>query len=335
MTMDDSPHARSRRGGDEDAPSPAEQRLLEVAHQARADASRRVQFISPANFRAFLLDEIAALEAMESEGPPRVPGDLLDEDLEGWMDEEEGFGFFHPLLSAPDYELDGPGTHQLHLTLDARRRQLRDGYRRSDFRSAFAHLSAGTRHWAVYAFRDEIPDDQYWDLVRWCWDALAARGESHYEGPMRELWEEESVWATLFSAAREPTNAVMDEAERRTLSQLERPLTVYRGFVRDGRIEGIAWTTSRSDGEWFARWAHAADPDRGRVRLVPRLAIGEVSDPGIAALFTRYDSWTVIVRSGHVDIRRVEEVDPAKPPPAMTYRGLAHAWPDEYERLGR
>ena len=151
-------------------------------------------------------------------------------------------------------------------------------------------------NWHSYLFLHERPhrmdafmevseamnDEDYWTNLASIWV------------DSENIWQAEILWTAALHSDRPGRDAMMEEDERQTFTQLPSEVEVFRGFCEDGRERGLSWTTDRKKAEWFA--ARLAVPGD-----MPRLAIGRVEKDKIVACFDGRGENEVVVFPDDVD----------------------------------
>jgi hypothetical protein len=119
------------------------------------------------------------------------------------------------------------------------------------------------------------------------------------------IYEQQDEWIDLWTAARDGGHLeyAMDEEERAKLDALPATITVYRGYNRQGRDEGLSWTLDLQQAVWFARrWAREVADDSENIG--PHVVVGTVSRTDVLAYFAGRGEQEIVVLPEDV---RVEE----------------------------
>jgi uncharacterized protein len=119
------------------------------------------------------------------------------------------------------------------------------------------------------------------------------------------IHEQQDEWMDLWNRTRDMGHLeyAMDDEERAKLDALPEIVTVYRGYNRAGRDEGLSWTLKREQAEWFARrWAEASIDEPNRIG--PHVTVGTVRRTDILACFVGRGEDEVVILPEDV---RVEE----------------------------
>jgi uncharacterized protein len=119
------------------------------------------------------------------------------------------------------------------------------------------------------------------------------------------IWQQEEQWIDLWIAARDGGHLerAMDEEERAKLDALPEQVTVYRGYQRRGRDEGLSWTLERRQAEWFAwRWWESRSGEKEPDYVGPHVAVGTVRRTDILAYFAGRGEEEIVVLPEDVTI---------------------------------
>lgn len=97
--------------------------------------------------------------------------------------------------------------------------------------------------WAFARIVDHLDDEGYWGALGGLWT------------DSENIFEFEALWLRLLTdPRRQGTRALMMTVEERThLDGLPSRITVYRGYSRPGRGDGMSWSLSREVAQRFAR----------------------------------------------------------------------------------
>lgn len=214
----------------------------------------------------------------------------LDPELAECVIETEGGGRMvkHPLV----FSIFHPEQMNAIVNLQLRhKRELLDAaIREGDWdRAVFLH-ERPHRLEALLAYEHEMSDPDYWRIVGDVWT------------DSENVWQNEQEWIDAFDQARAGRDHVMDgdDRNREAMAALPERVTVYRGFHRDGRDEGLAWTRDRERAEWFAR--------RLCVDETPRVVTGVVERENVIACFEDRQEAEVVVLPEHVEVESIEAV---------------------------
>jgi hypothetical protein len=137
----------------------------------------------------------------------------------------------------------------------------------------------------------ELENKEYWELLRSIWEDAETTWRYHYELP------------DLLGSTRPDREYMMDDEERKALSQLPEEITIYRGYHRRSRRLGWSWTTDEAKARWFATrlWQN------GRHR--PRVAVGRCRKEDVVAYLLGRKESEIVIDPDAITWLRVQGVD--------------------------
>lgn len=231
------------------------------------------------DFKAFTA-EVDAMPAKEREEfikawgePEELHPDLLPYQVEL---EHSGTWIKHPLIFSMmhDQALNAHVNRQYVMKVKALT-ELED---RDEWMSAVWIHERPHRFEALERMQDFMPDKEFWETVAEVWT------------DSENIWQHQEEWEWLLSSERPGREHIMDDGERMFLRLLPRTVTVYRGYHRDGREDGLSWTHDPSRAEFFATYMCY-----GKEELVPRVVKGTVAKSDIIAIFDGRNENEIIV----------------------------------------
>lgn len=171
-----------------------------------------------------------------------MPDEELDAELEEFVYTQGSMPVLkHPLVFGVPYfpQMNHIFNRQLH----AKKERLQQAERDQDWMMV---LLLRERPYRVEAFLDIadqiVSDHEWWDAVRYLWEDT----ENLHE------WGDDVV-RTLLS--RPHPEMLMTQEEREFVDQLPDAVTIYRGYVKQGRrsnLIGWSWTLDKNKAIWFA-----------------------------------------------------------------------------------
>jgi hypothetical protein len=122
---------------------------------------------------------------------------------------------------------------------------LWDSYFKKRFEDAdsiltmLTHIRKPYRLDVLYYIRDFLDQREYDHALNYCWMST--------EFPMQNDFNH------LIELFESSSQGVMTDEEKDIFDRLPNTITVYRGLQEpDAKIQGLSWTTSRKQAEWFA-----------------------------------------------------------------------------------
>jgi hypothetical protein len=174
----------------------------------------------------------------------------------------------------------------------AKQEELRKALERRDFHTYIWLHERPYRQHAFSAIRPYLvrAPKTYWKLLGEVW----CDSENLWQWTdLRRLWSERTHPGRSY---------VMTADERRALSLLPGPLTVYRGYrLPRGTREGWSWTTDQAKAEWFARRL-LVQGDK------PMLVSGTLPKVDVIAYFTRRGESEVVAAPRSVKDTHAQEI---------------------------
>jgi hypothetical protein len=123
---------------------------------------------------------------------------------------------------------------------------------------------------------DDMPDDDYWQLLARIWI------------DSENIRENQDIWHELLTEERPHRELLMDEDERLALAAMPDQFLVFQGHTHVAH-DGWSWTTNEDTAKWFARrfasFEHAE----------PMVTEGIVNKADVIAYFTGRNESEIIV----------------------------------------
>lgn len=214
----------------------------------------------------------------------------LDPDLEPYYEEEGALGcpsIRHPLVYSV---MHAPGMNAMvNMQLRSKKEALNRAFLAKDWGSYIFLHERPYRLDAFMAINDLMTDEQYWHHLGGIWT------------DSENIWQNEQDWRIAMTSERPGRAEMMDDEERRVLAEdLQSVVEVHRGFVLDGREEGMSWTKNKVVAKFFAR-RFARD---GQPRYV---ATGKVHRDNILGYFDGRSEYEIVALPEHVfDLKIME-----------------------------
>ena len=171
-----------------------------------------------------------------------MPAEELDAELEEFVYTQGSMPVLkHPLVFSVPYFPQM--NHVFNRQLQAKKERLHQAERDQDWMMVLLLHERPYRVEAFLDIADQIgSDNEWWEAVRYLWEDT----ENLHE------WGDDVV-RTLLS--RPHPEMLMTQEEREIVDQLPDELTVYRGYVKQGRrsnLKGWSWTLDKNKAIWFA-----------------------------------------------------------------------------------
>lgn len=164
----------------------------------------------------------------------------LHDDLAEYVERLHGFlALRHPLVYSIPYH------EQMNAYLNAQYEHKQAYVRRSlkerDFeRFVFIH-ERPYRLQAFLVIEKDLEDERYWKLA-----------SSIYQDS-ENIFQNFQTWKKIWKTDRAGRFNTMDEEERKTLEDMPKELTIYRGTKYRSSAYSLSWTIDRDRAVWFAR----------------------------------------------------------------------------------
>lgn len=221
----------------------------------------------------------------------RFAPEELDPELEAYLEESDEFGWTmirHPLVYSVIHtdQLNKQVNKMLKYKKEALERALQE-------ENWHTYVYLHERAYRIDAFieiEDVLPDETYWELLGQIWT------------DSENIYQNEEQWRDLLTSPRPGHEAMMSDDEKTALAEDPADeFPIYRGFIREGREQGLSWSTNSITAKWFARRL-AQDGD------TPRLATGTVSKADVIAFFDGRSETEIVVLPENVRNIEITEV---------------------------
>lgn len=121
---------------------------------------------------------------------------------------------------------------------------------------------------AFMELEHHFSDDDYWTLLGAIWT------------DSENIWQNEEDWRTCFTEHRSGrVDHLMEDEEREVYKSLPPVMTVYRGYRRSDRADGLSWSLSEERAKWFATRFPSQEEES------PRVTKGQVKREHVLAYF--------------------------------------------------
>lgn len=172
----------------------------------------------------------------------QMPAEELAAELEEYVYTQGSMPVLkHPLVFSVPYFSEM--NHIFNRQLQAKKERLEQAERDQDWTMVLLLHERPYRIEAFLAIADRIETDrEWWEAVRYLWEDT----ENLHE------WGD-GVIRTLLS--RPHPEMLMTQEEQKFVDQLPDELTIYRGYVKQGRqsnLMGWSWTLDKNKAIWFA-----------------------------------------------------------------------------------
>lgn len=188
--------------------------------------------------------------------------------------EHAGMWVKHPLVFSmlyhPALNKELNGTYRLKV------KALADAEDAGKWVEAIMLYERPHRFEALERMQDFMTDREFWEMASEVWT------------DSENIWQHEEEWIELLNSERSGRDYMMDDGEKMFLSLLPAVVTVYRGYSRDGRADGLSWTHDASRAAFFAKYLLMAG---GR----PRVVTGKVRKTDILAVFDGRNENEIVV----------------------------------------
>lgn len=132
---------------------------------------------------------------------------------------------------------------------------------------------------AFMQLEHHLSDDDYWTILASLWT------------DSENIWQNEDDWHTCLTEHRSGrVENFMEDEEREVYKALPEELTVYRGYRRSDRVEGLSWTLSEKTARWFAKHLPSREDDS-----LARVTKGKVKREHVLAYFGSRQEDEVVV----------------------------------------